>query len=234
MSARADRHNDGVRMQRTMFLVDDRRLSRPVVVDLFRLASETEHSYDYPIHFRGQMIATDVRYKSHSNAQSPLGKAFGYQHIWKEAEGSAAGPVRMTWLDGNRYYTATTATGGPVEVIFGRTGANDSSFNLVSEPMMIVRAQGRNQLFASVIEPHGYFNEAEERSLQARPSTQSIRVLAHSDSASVIEVTATPDIRWVLMVNNGTPSATARHRISADGRTWEWTGNFRIDGVMAR
>jgi hypothetical protein len=234
MSARSERHNPGVGMQRTMFLIDDKRFSRPVVVELFRLESGDEHVYDYPLHFRGQLISTDVRYEGRASRQEPLGKAFGYQHIWKEAAGKGASPVRMTWLDGNRYYSITTATHGEPEVIFGRTGANDPSFNLISEPMMLVRTRAAHQLYASVIEPHGYFNEAQERSEQARPSVQSVRILASTPEASVIEITAAPSIKWVVMVNNGPASASTSHRIPADGRTFEWTGNYKVEGIVPR
>lgn len=234
MSASANRHNPGVEMQRTMFLITDPRFSRPVVVDLFRLGSGSEHTYDYPLHYRGQLIATDVKYQARTTAQEPLGKGFGYQHIWREATGAATGSVRMTWLDSNRYYSVTTATGGNSEVIFGRTGANDPNFNLISEPLMIVRTRARNQLVASVIEPHGYFSEPEERSEQARGLVQSVRILADSPEGSVVEVTASPALRWVLMVSNGPASATARHAIAADGRTYEWTGNYKVDGIPKR
>lgn len=234
MSASADRHNDGVRMQRTMFLVDDARFARPIVVDLFRVASDRERTFDYPVHFRGQLISTNVKYEGRATRQEPLGPAFGYQHIWKEAAGATDSSVRMTWLDGNRYYSVTTASGGKSEAIFGRTGANDPNFNLISEPLMIVRTRAANQLFASVIEPHGYFNEAQERSVQARGLVQSVRIIADTPESSVVEVTASPSVRWLVMVNNGAPSVTAKHRITGDGRTYEWTGNYRIEGVIAR
>src|SRR2546423_3426602 len=59
MSAQTTRHYAGVAEQRTMLLVRDARLPYPVVVDLFRLASTggAPHTYDYPLHFRGQLIA---------------------------------------------------------------------------------------------------------------------------------------------------------------------------------
>jgi hypothetical protein len=234
MSAFANRHNDGVTMERTMFLIDDSRFARPVAVDLFRLGARSEHTYDYPVHYRGQLISTDVKYEANEKKQEPLGKAFGYQHIWREASGKTDGPVRMTWLDGNRYYSITTATGGSSEVIFGRTGANDPNFNLISEPMMIVRARGRDQLFASVIEPHGYFSEPEERSIQARGTIQSVRILADTPEASVIEVAGGPSVKWSLMVANGPASPTATHTITADGRTFTWTGNYQVQGVVGR
>ena len=234
MSARADRHNPGVRMQRTMFLIDDARLSRPVVVDLFRTSSSASHTYDYPIHFRGQLIATDAKYESDQKEQEPLGKAFGYQHIWKNARGSVDGGVSMTWLDGNRYYTVKTAAGGESDVIFGRTGANDPNFNLISEPVMIVRRKAKDAFFASVIEPHGYFNEAEERSLDARGVIQNVRVIANEAEGSVVQVDGANGLGWTVMVANGPASATARHSISAAGRTYEWTGNYKVDGVKKR
>jgi hypothetical protein len=234
MSARSSRHNPGVDMNRTMFLIDDKRFSRPVVVDLFRLWSDNEHTYDYPVHFRGQLISTDVKYEGRSTRQEPLGKAAGYQHIWKEAAGEAASPVRMTWLDGNRYYSVTTASQAKPEVIFGRTGANDPSFNLISEPMMLIRTKGRNELFASVIEPHGYFNEAQERSEQARSSVSSVTVLATTNDKSVVEIKASPSVTWLVMVNHGESNPSARNRVTAGGRVFEWTGNFKVEGIVPR
>jgi hypothetical protein len=234
MSARADHHYPGVSMERTMFLIDDARLERPVVVDLFRLASDKEHTYDFPIHFRGPLISTDVKYEAATARQEPMGNAFGYQHIWREAAGKSQGPVRMTWLDGNRYYSITTAFLGTSDVLFGRTGANDPDFNLISEPMMIVRTHGSNQLYASAIEPHGYFSEPEERSSQARGLIQSVKILADSPEGSVIEVTASPSLKWTVMVANGPASTTAHHRVVGSGVTWDWIGNYKVDGVRPR
>ncbi len=232
MSARADRHYDGVRMQRTMLLLRDARLRYPVVVDLYRLASAAEHTYDYPIHFRGQLIATGVKYRADMARREPLGTAYGYQHIWKEAAGTTDEPVRLTWLDGNRYYTATTAAAPGTEVIFGRTGANDPNFNLISEPMMIVRRRAAEHVFASVIEPHGYWSEAQERSEQARPRLQNVRVIGHNGEGSVVEVTGEGGLRWLVMVTNGAASTTAAHRLTFGGETYEWTGNFAVRGVQ--
>jgi len=234
MSARANHHYPGVAMQRTMFLIRDARLARPVVVDLFRLTSPGPHIYDYPVHNRGQLIATNVKYDAGTTRQEALGSASGYQHIWRQASGPIDDPLRMTWLDGNRYYTLTTSAEGPAEAIFGRTGAGDPNFNLVSEPMLIVRRRAANQLFASVIEPHGYFSEPEERSEQAHGVIDRVRVLASTNAGSVVEVSGASGLRWVLMVSNGPASATAGHRITAGGQTWEWTGNYRVEGVRSQ
>ncbi|MDB4879075.1 MAG: Heparinase family protein [Gemmatimonadetes bacterium] len=227
VSARADRFHPGVAMQRTMLLVRDERLPHPVVVDLFRLASGAEHTYDYPIHFRGQMIASNVKYDANVRRLEPLGSRYGYEHIWREAGGRSDGPVQVTWLDGNRYYTLTSSASPATELVFGRTGAHDPHFNLIAEPMVMLRRRAADHVFASVIEPHGYFNEAEERSVQARPRLQRVTVLASSAEGTVAEVTGEAGVRWVVMVASGAASATARHRVG----THEWTGNYFVQGV---
>ena len=233
MSAKADRFYEGVGMQRTMLLVRDARLPYPVVVDLYRLTSSAEHGYDYPIHFRGQLIATNFPYEAKTKALEPMGAGHGYQHIWKEASARTDTSVLLTWLDGNRYYSVRTAGAPGTEVLFGRSGANDPSFNLISEPMMIIRRRARDHLFASVIEPHGYFNEAQERSEQARPRLTGVRVIGHNAEGTVAEVTGADGLSWTVMVANGEPSATARHRLTFGGRTYEWTGNSSVEGVRA-
>jgi hypothetical protein len=232
MSARADGYYDGVGMQRTLLLVRDARLPYPVVVDLYRLRSAATHTYDYPIHFRGQLITTNVKYRADTARREPLGSRFGYQHIWKEASGTADAPVQLTWLDGNRYYSFTAAAAPGTEVVFGRTGANDPNFNLIPEPVVIVRRRAGDQIFASVIEPHGYFSEAQERSEHARGRLQEVRVLGSNAEATVAEITGEGGLRWVVMTSNGPASDSARHRVMLGGHTYQWTGNYAVEGVQ--
>ncbi len=155
---------------------------------------------------------------------------FGYQHLWNEAAGTSDSVVRVTWLDGSRYYTATTAASAGTEVIFARTGASDSLFNLIVEPMYLLRRRGREQLFASVIEPHGYFNEAQERSEQARPLLTRVQVLASDATGSVIEVTGARGIRWQIHVAHGAPSTTAARTVRGI-QTFTFTGNVQVTGL---
>ena len=233
MSARDRRSYDGVAMQRTMFLVRDARLPNPVVVDLLRVASAQPHEYDYPLHFRGQLVTSNVKYAANTARQEALGTRAGYQHIWREATGTSSAPVQVTWLDGQRYYTLTIAASPATEVIFGRTGAADSSFNLISEPLVLLRRHASDALFASVIEPHGYFSEPEERSSEATGRIRGVRAIASTAEGSVVEITGERDLRWIVLVANGPASTSARHRIAAEGRTYEWTGNYAVQGLSA-
>jgi oligo-alginate lyase len=232
MSAFARKYYPGVDMQRTMLLVRDERLRWPVVIDLYRLTSQQQHSYDLPTHFRGQLINTTAKYAADTTARAPLGSNYGYQHIWREAQGSVQGPLRLTWLEGNRYYTQISATAAGDEVIFGRTGAHDPNFNLIAEPLMILRRRAGDNLFASVIEAHGYFNESQERSEQARSTITDVRVIGHNNDASVIEVAGGGGVRWIVMVWNATASDTAAHAVTFGGNTYRWTGNFAVEGLQ--
>ncbi|RMD95736.1 MAG: chondroitin lyase, partial [Calditrichaeota bacterium] len=231
MSARALDHYPGVAMQRTMFLIKDARLLYPVVVDVFRATSTQEHQYDYPIHFLGQLISTNLEYRAHVDVQRPLGIRAGYQHIWKEASGTTNDVFKLTWLDGHRYYSLVTSPAPGTEIIFGRTGANDPNFNLRSEPMVIVRRKAQNDVFAAVIEPHGYFNEAEEKSMDARGLIESVAVIGDNAQASVIEVRGKNGLRWEIGINNGEASKSKTIAVTFRGKTYTWTGNYSVQGV---
>lgn len=227
MSARADSHYPGVRMQRTMFLIRDHRLEYPIVVDLFRATSDSTHVYDYPIHFDGQLITTNVAYDAKVTSLTPMGQGYGYQHIWEAARGQTDGPASVTWVDGSRYYSVTWAGGPGTEVIFGRTGANDPEFNLRSEPMFLLRRKSKDILFASVIEPHGFYDESTERSFRARPTIETVRVVGHTDEGSVVEVAGANGLKWRIMVNNGVPT-DGRKQVVLGNETFAWQGNFHV------
>ena len=228
MSARADTYYEGVGMQRTMLLVAHEALGNPFVLDLFRLTSAEQRQYDYPVHYSGQRITSNLAFDTATDELRPLGSDFGYQHIWSTATASTDSTVRFTWLDGNRYYSVISAAAADTEVMLGRTGANDPDFNLRSHPVLVVRRHAKDHLFASVVEPHGYFNEARERSEQARPAIQDVRVAGHSEEASVVEIIGPRGLRWTAMVTNSSADAEAQHSVTFDNKTYAWTGNFHV------
>lgn len=229
VSARARGYYPGVDMQRTMFLIKQSTLEFPVVIDLFLLQSEHEHVYDYPIHFNGQLIATNIAYQSNSSQLVPLGTRAGYQHIWKEAQGQFDKAAKVTWLDGQRYYSLLISGIPGSEMILGRLGANDPNFNLRSAPLMLFRQRARQHLFAAILEPHGYFNEAKEISRNARGSFQDIKIVGFDATASVIEIFGANDFKWRVVVFNGTAASAAHHSVVFNGREYNWSGNYQID-----
>ena len=233
MSARADTYYDGVGMQRTMLLIRDEALTYPVVVDLFRLTSDEVHQYDYPLHFSGQNITSNLSFETRTELLRPLGEAYGYQHIWQTARATTDSTVRFTWLDGNRYYSVISAPWAATEVLLGRTGANDPDFNLRSDPVLVIRRHAADHLFASVIEPHGYFNEARERSEQARPWITNVRVVGHSDSASVVEVTGQQGLHWRIMISNSSTHTDSPQTVTFDNQSYQWTGSHHVEFISS-
>jgi len=226
MSARANQHYDGVEMQRTLLMVSNPQVEYPVLVDIFRLTSEERHQYDYLIHYNGQIINTNFSYESQSDQWRPLGSDHGYQHIWKTADMEMDSSARITWVDGHRYYTLTLSEGAGTKIIFGRTGANDPNHNLRSEPLLIARTHGEDVVFCSVIEPHGYFNEAMESSRAARGMIKAVKVLGHSDEGTVVKITGKNGFAWTLAVTNKEASTIRTHSVTVNGKPYEWTGNF--------
>lgn len=229
ISARADDYYPGVKMQRTLFLIKDEQLKYPVVVDLYRLTASDEHTYDYPLHYQGQVITAGFEYQRALNTQQALGSDHGYEHLWGEAFGQTDNTVRFTWLDGSRFYSMISAASTGMELIFARTGANDPQFNLRSEPMLIRRNKGKDFLFATVYEPHGYFNEAAEMSEEARPRITDVKIIGHNREASVVEITGKNNLSWRVIVNNGAAAANEKKMVKFENKTYSWQGNFLLE-----
>lgn len=231
MSARANGYWPGVDMERTVLLLRDRRLAHPVVLDVFRVSSATTHQYDWPLHFRGQLIAMNVPFGPIGRTLSPLGTGHGYQHLWKEAQARSNSTIQMTWLDGDRFYSVTAAGAPNTDVVLARSGANDPNFNLYIEPMLLLRRRASSHLFAAVIEPHGYFNEAQERSTQARPRVTAVQVLASDSVGTVVEVRGHDALRWLVHVAHRASPPGTRHTVRAGAMTYDFVGNVSVVGL---
>ena len=185
MSAFARDYYQGVDQQRTVIMLESEEFEKPLIVDLFRIISEEEHTYDYPVHYKGQIIRTDFEYEMHKSLGT-VGDAHGYQHLWNLGQGKVEGSSLTTWLMGDSYYSLISSANANSEVIFARIGANDPDFNLRNEPMFMLRQKAANHLFANVYETHGYFNESVEASLNARGQVETVEVLQADDTASVV------------------------------------------------
>src|SRR5690606_1358906 len=85
-SAKADSVYEGVQFHRTIAMVKDENLSKPILIDIFRINSEEEHQYDLPFYYMGHFIYTNFEYNPFSKERTILGAKNGYQHLWKTAE----------------------------------------------------------------------------------------------------------------------------------------------------
>lgn len=230
VSARDTTAVKGVAMQRTLALVSDPKLPFPVLIDVLRATSATEHDYDLPFYYQGHFLQTNVPMKIATTERKPLGKAHGYQHLWLEGVGTASGPVQFTWINGSRYYTVTAAADASTQLVMTRIGANDPDFNLRNEAAFMLRTRGTNKVFASVLEPHGVWDGTKEFTTGGFPTIKSVRVLAATDEGTVVALDGANGLAWTLLLTNRASAPHAEHRIEVDGKTYAWTG----DAVLRR
>ena len=229
MSAFAYDYYPGVDQQRSLLLIEHEDLVHPLLVDLFRLSSEEAHQYDYALQYNGQIIRTNIDAKQHTTLNT-LGDNFGYQHLWNEAQGSAAKDTTLvTWLQGESFYTWLSATSTDETLFFTRTGANDPDFNLRSETSLVLRRDAKDSLFANVLETHGYFYEPTEECRGATGKFQTVNIIGFNDDATVVEIIG-DDIALTVMVNNR-PDVTEQSQMTVEfgGKSYSWTGYFAVN-----
>ncbi|WP_199454375.1 heparinase II/III domain-containing protein [Vibrio owensii] len=233
MSAFANDHYPNTDMQRSVFMLSLDELEAPLLLDLYRIEGEGEHQYDYSHQYDGQIVRTNFDYQSFGELNT-LGDDFGYQHLWKVASGNVQDMALVSWLQNNTYYTwlgtsSSAKQNGDNEVIFTRTGANDPSFNLRSEPAFILRSKGESTLFASVLETHGYFNEEFEQSVNARGQVKDIRVVGYNAVGSIVEITTEKSLVTVMISNVLGADDQTPHQVEMNGKTYSWNGFYSLE-----
>ncbi|WP_188015236.1 heparinase II/III domain-containing protein [Vibrio harveyi] len=233
MSAFANDHYPNTDMQRSVFMLNLDELEAPLLLDLYRIEGEGEHQYDYSHQYDGQIVRTNFDYQSFGELNT-LGDDFGYQHLWKVASGKVQDTALVSWLQNNTYYTwlgtsSSAKQNGDNEVIFTRTGANDPSFNLRSEPTFILRSKGESTLFASVLETHGYFNEEFEQSVNARGQVKDIRVVGYNAVGSIVEITTEKSLVTVMISNVLGADDQTPHQVEMNGKTYSWNGFYSLE-----
>ncbi|GAM60496.1 poly(beta-D-mannuronate) lyase [Vibrio ishigakensis] len=137
--------------------------------------------------------------------------------------GKVEGSSLVSWLVNNSYYSLITSATADSEVIFARLGANDPDFNLRSEPAMIMRQSGKDHVFASVLETHGYFNEEFEQSVNARGLVESVNVVADTDDGTVVRIQTTTGNTYHFGISNRAEDA---QQLEHTVEEFSWTGSF--------
>ena len=174
--AEIDTAYDGVNLQRLIAIMPDVN-GRDYVIDIMRgLGSET-HSFDLPVHFKGQLIETSFDMAHSTDKLEPMGAANGYQHLWKRSESDALdGMQDVSWLLGDQFYTLTYASDLPTKTFFAELGANDPDHNLRHEQAFILRGEGQAVNFVSVYERHGRYDSDNEVTVFNGSSVEGIEI----------------------------------------------------------
>ena len=234
VSARESNACPGVTMQRTVAYVTTPFLQYPLILDLLRAESDTEHRYDYPMWYCGQPVSVDFPYEKARATMTALGEAEGYRHLWKEAWGrnTEGASSCFTWIRGDRFYSLTTATTPDTEMVFAQTGADDPDFNLRTEKVYMLRERAkRNHTFFSSLETHGTYDLQVEQSDNLASSCRGVRLLCDTPDYTVALAEYEGGHRVVLCLANRAAGAGKRHKAVTSEGTFEWTGpcDIRID-----
>ncbi|MET4574732.1 hypothetical protein ABIA68_003623 [Stenotrophomonas rhizophila] len=227
VSARMEGAYDGVSFTRTQALLAHPSLGQPVVLDLLRVDGSTPARYDLPLHFNGHIMDVGFKAQSAVTTRPVLGKANGYQHVWVDASSEPGTEARsLTWLLDGRFYTYRFASTAPARALIGESGANDPSFNLRREPLLLQRVDGQaSTTFYGVLEPHGQYDGTAET---VRGANSRIDRLVHyrGKDASVLVLDLAGGQRLALGIADD-PSKGGSHEVSGDGQRWTWNGGWK-------
>ena len=220
-----------VDMHRTICLLTDTSLGKPILIDVFALYSATEHQYDLPIHYKTQLLETDIPYRPFTDQLIPMGAANGYQHAWKEAEANLdSANYHMTWFSDGKFFSLTALSAKGDQVIFGRPGAKDPNFNLRREPFLVHRKKAaKDAVFVSVLEPHGEYAPENEIPFDPYPSVTTVELIHHDQMYTLVQITDKNENHWTLMLANQDASKTAKHQLLAGGKKYSWVGPAALE-----
>ncbi|WP_337246110.1 oligoalginate lyase [Luteimonas sp. gir] len=226
-SARMDAAYPGVRFTRTQALLSHPALGEPVVLDLLRVEGDAPARYDLPLHFNGHIMDVGFQTRSAVTTRPVLGKANGYQHVWIDASSEPSTDARsLTWLLDGRFYTYRFASTAPSRAMIGESGANDPSFNLRREPMLLQRVDGQTSTtFFGVLEPHGCYDGTAETVRGANSRID--RITHHRGADADVLVLHLDGGKTVALGVADDPAVGTPHEVSGDGQQWHWQGGWK-------
>lgn len=221
----------GVHFHRTLAYAEVPFLEYPLIMDVLKVKSDRPHTYDYPIHYNGQMISLSVPYEKALTHMSTLGTEAGYEHLWKEAWAKGAeGAVSYTWMTGSKMYSLSMDTGTDSEIYITRLGGQDPDFELRSEPMILLRERGQShKVFASCLETHGQYDLQVERAANLKHSCENVELLYDRDGLVAVEYAFVGDHRVLFLLALEDACEQSVHRVALpDKGPYEWTGPFAL------
>lgn len=224
----------GVEFTRTLALLDVEGLGQPIVADVMRVDARGDHAYDLPLHYNGHIMRLGFDVKSNVTDRPVLGESNGYQHIWVDGTGRPASADKgfVTWIKDDRFYTVRWVPQAGSETILAESGANDPDFNLRREQMLVQRvASGNNTVFASILEAHGRYDGAAERTTASDSQVKTIQHVRHG-GADLLLIETLAGAKSVLAISYD-QDKNQKHTAAIDGQTISWTGfaaHLRLGG----
>jgi len=215
---------DGVNLQRVVAMVA-REGGGQYVIDIMRAQSDAQHTYDLPLHFKGQLIETSLPFVHATDGLTPMGNAAGYQHLWRTAQTPSVAAEMVSDLSlviDDQFYTLTHTASSATNAYLTRLGANDPDNNLRNEQAMILRAEDEDVSFFSVYERHGRYDNDEEVTVFSGGSVQTL-TMTRSGATDIYTLVPQTGGEVHLLIDDNTDGAV-EHTITHNGEAISWTG----------
>ncbi|QEK50400.1 alginate lyase family protein [Pedobacter aquae] len=177
-----------VDLYRTTALVKLPELHKALLIDVYRANSANNHQYDLPFWYNGHLVNSSFKINAITDNLRALGKANGYQHIWKTAENTldTQGGF-ITILNNERFYTTHFTSGEALVVKQMAIGANDPEMSLFpGKGFMLSQAAAKNQTFVSVTEAHGGVDPINETITAAGSGISNLSLISSDDKQTQI------------------------------------------------
>ncbi len=215
-------------MQRTVSLLKSKCFEFPVVIDIFKVLSNSQRCIDLPFHYSGQVISTSFNAKKISDKLQTFGLNNGYQHLWLEASAKTDKPLStFTFVKGSRFYSISSMVNSDTEFYLTRLGANDPEFNFRPEAALIIRQPASmNHTFVNVVEPHGLYDLTKEVTSGYRSFIYKIEKLVDNDNYTAIRITTTNNKTLIFVTVNQNFDHNKIHNIKINNTTITFTGNY--------
>ena len=218
----------GVRMIRTTAMIQIPDFEFPIIADIYKLNSDTAHTYDFPYYYIGQFVSADFKYQKNITELKTLGSKNGYQHLWLEASAKTTkANARFTWVNANRFYSITALTNANTELLLTRLGASDPNFNLRNETAFMLRQpNASNHTFATIIEPHGLYDLSKEITNGYQSNVDKLDLVQDNNDFTAIKLSARNGKTYLIVVVNKDFNIKMERKLNINNQTISFDGNY--------
>ena len=211
-----------VTMQRLLALVPT-DTGGNYIVDIMRGMGEGRHTYDLPVHFKGQLIETSFDMAHETTRLEPFGTKNGYQHLWKRSESEQLDELSyVTWLLEDQFYTLSFKANHNVRAFFTELGANDPNHNLRREQSFVLRAESPSVDFVSVYQRHGRYDSDNEVTVYNGSSVSKIDTSRYENKTVYSISTGASGVISIVLADD--TQSERNHSIQLNNETISWSG----------
>jgi hypothetical protein len=215
-------------MIRTTAMIQIPDFEFPIIADIYKLNSDTAHTYDFPYYYKGQFVSADFKYQKNITELKTLGSKNGYQHLWLEASAKTTkANARFTWVNANRFYSITALTNANTELLLTRLGASDPNFNLRNETAFMLRQpNASNHTFATIIEPHGLYDLSKEITNGYQSNVDKLDLVQDNNDFTAIKLSARNGKTYLIVVVNKDFNNKMERKLNINNQTISFDGNY--------